>query len=236
MGGRSRGCSAKGKAGEALDRKREDKTATLVGGDYDQVVDRIAAFYLERRDALREAASTRGVTVSALTNADAAEISKAIRTRLKARGEVGADEAIYAAVDNRGEQYELPVAMGDRFRLYKQTAATIDGKYGFIGANGDVVEVVRRTDDGLVFRNKDGRIGTVQWRRLRDGDTGRLLLGYGHCLTVDSSQGITSGEHINALPRGRPASPRSKPMSPRAGTNTTRGPWSASGPSGKPNA
>ena len=191
-----------GKAGEALDRKREDKTATLVGGDYDQVVDRIAAFYLERRDALREAASTRGVTVSALTNADAAEISKAIRTRLKARGEVGADEAIYAAVDNRGEQYELPVAMGDRFRLYKQTAATIDGRYGFIGANGDVVEVVRRTDDGLVFRNKDGRVGTVQWRRLRDGDTGRLLLGYGHCLTVDSSQGITSGEHINALPRG----------------------------------
>ncbi len=191
-----------GKAGEALDRKREDKTATLVGGDYDQVVDRIAAFYLERRDALREAASTRGVTVSALTNADAAEISKAIRTRLKARGEVGADEAVYAAVDNRGEQYELPVAMGDRFRLYKQTAATIDGRYGFIGANGDVVEVVRRTDDGLVFRNKDGRVGTVQWRRLRDRDTGRLLLGYGHCLTVDSSQGITSGEHINALPRG----------------------------------
>jgi hypothetical protein len=32
--------------------------------------------------------------------------------------------------------------------------------------------------------------------------TGRLLLGHGHCLTIDSAQGITSGEHINALPRG----------------------------------
>jgi hypothetical protein len=29
-----------------------------------------------------------------------------------------------------------------------------------------------------------------------------LLLGFGHALTVDSAQGITSAEHINALPRG----------------------------------
>jgi len=151
---------------------------------------------------MREAGSTRSVTVSALTNADAAEISKVIRVRLKARGELGADEVIYAAIDNRGEQYDLPVAAGDRFRLYKKTAATIDGKRGFIGANGDVVEVVRRAEDGLMLRDKDGRVGRVQWRRLRDRDTGRLLLGYGHCLTVDSAQGITSGEHINALPRG----------------------------------
>ncbi len=192
----------KGRVAEALDRKREDGTAMLVGGDYDQVVGRIASFYLELRDALRAEGSTRGVTVSALTNADAAKISKAIRVRLKARGELGADEAIHAAVDNRGKQYELPVATGDRFRLYKKTAATIDGKRGFIGANGDVVEVVRRAEDGLVLRDKDGRVGHVQWRRLRDRDTGRLLLGYGHCLTVDSAQGITSGEHINALPRG----------------------------------
>jgi len=49
------------------------------------------------------------------------------------------------------------------------------------------------------LRDKDGRVGHVQWRRLRDRDTGRLLLGYGHCLTVDSAQGITSGEHINVL-------------------------------------
>ncbi len=196
------GLFRKGDANAALDRKREDGTAVLVGGDYDQVVDRIAAFTLDRRNALREAGSTRGVTVSALTNADAAEISKAIRARLKARGEIGGDEAIYAAVDNRGEQYELPVAVGDRYRLYKKTSATIDGKRGFIGANGDVVEVVGRSEAGLVLRDKDGRVGKVQWRRLRDGETGRLLLGYGHCLTVDSAQGITSAEHINAMPRG----------------------------------
>jgi len=192
----------KSKAAEALDRKRKDGTAMLVGGDYDQMVGRIASFTLERRDALRAEGSKRGGTASALTNADAAEISKAIRVRLKARGELGADEAIYGAIDSRGERYELPVAAGDRFRLYRKTAATINGRRGFIGANGDVVEVVRRAEDGLVLRDKDGRVGHVQWRRLRDRDTGRLLLGYGHCLTVDSAQGITSGEHINALPRG----------------------------------
>jgi len=88
-----------------------------------------------------------------------------------------------------------------RCYIYKKTAATIGGKRGFIGANGDVVEVMRRVEDGLVLRDKNGRIGRVQWRRLRDRDTGRLLLGYGHCLTVDSAQGITSGEHINTLLR-----------------------------------
>jgi hypothetical protein len=29
-----------------------------------------------------------------------------------------------------------------------------------------------------------------------------VLLGLGHALTIDSAQGLTSDEHINALPRG----------------------------------
>ena len=35
-----------------------------------------------------------------------------------------------------------------------------------------------------------------------DQQTDRLLLAYGHALTVDSAQRITSGEHINAMPCG----------------------------------
>ncbi len=42
----------------------------------------------------------------------------------------------------------------------------------------------------------------VPWERLTERDSGRLLLGFGHCLTIDSAQGVTSGEHINAMPRG----------------------------------
>ena len=37
---------------------------------------------------------------------------------------------------------------------------------------------------------------------MMDPGSDRLLLGFGHALTIDSAQGITSGEHINALPRG----------------------------------
>ena len=192
-------------AGEALAMKREDGTARLLGGDQDQVIDQIAEFYLRRRDILRAAGSKRGITISVLTNEDAADISRAVRTRLKARGEIGTDETIYRAVAPRGPDhttYDLPIATGDRLRLFRRTWAKIDGKGGAIGNNGDIVEVVGKSADGLRLRNKDGRIGAVEWRSLADPVTGRLMLGPGHALTIDAAQGITSDEHINALPRG----------------------------------
>jgi hypothetical protein len=46
------------------------------------------------------------------------------------------------------------------------------------------------------------RFADVEWRRLADRETGLLMLGFGHALTIDAAQGITSDEHINALPRG----------------------------------
>ena len=189
----------------ALGMKREDGTVLLAGGDQDQVVERIADVYMERRDILRAAggrAAKLGVTISALTNEDAADISRVVRPRLKARGEIGDDERVYRAVDQRGEAYDLPLATGDRVRLFRKTAAKVDGRRGFIGSNGDIVEIVGWTDHGPVMRNADGQVGEVEWRRLKDGRSDRLLLGFGHALTVDAAQGITSGEHINALPRG----------------------------------
>jgi hypothetical protein len=51
-------------------------------------------------------------------------------------------------------------------------------------------------------RDKDGRLGTVRWDRLRAPGTDRLLLGPGWCQTVDAIQGATLDEHVNALPRG----------------------------------
>ena len=142
------------------------------------------------------------MTVSVPTNEDVADVSRAIRERRKARGEIGADEVAYKAVDQRGETYALPIATGDRLRLFRSTWARIDGRGGWIGNNGNVVEVVGRTDAGLQLRDKDGRVGDVEWRRLSDPKTGRLLLGFGDALTIDAAQGITSGEHIAAFPRG----------------------------------
>ena len=133
----------------ALAMKREDGTACFVGGDHDQVLGRIADFYMERRDLLRASGSRRGITVSVLTNSDAADVSHAIRERMKARGELGTDETVYDAIDQRGEQYALPIAIGDRLRLFRKTWAKIDGKGGSIGSNGDIVEVVGRMANGL---------------------------------------------------------------------------------------
>ncbi len=191
-----------GKAAEALVMKRADGTAMLAGGDQDQVIAQIVDLYMERRDHLRAAGSRKPVTISTLTNEDAADISRVVRARLRERGEIAREERRYDAIDQRGETYNLPIAEGDSLRLFRRTWARIDGRGGSIGNNGDIVTVVSQSAQGLVVRASDGRLGEVEWRRLSDPNTGRLMLGFGHALTVDSAQGITSAEHINALPRG----------------------------------
>jgi len=196
------GLFRKGDAQTALNMKLEDGTVRMVGGDQDEVVAHVADLYIQRRDALRAAGSAMGVTISALTNQDAADISRAVRERLKARGELGQEEVVHQAIDQRGETYDMPIATGDKVRLFRKTYSLIEGKPGFIGANGNIVEVVGQSVDGLRLRDADGRVGSVQWRALKDSRSDRLLLGFGHALTIDSAQGITSGEHINALPRG----------------------------------
>jgi len=194
-----------GAAAEALDRKRATGTARMLGGDVDEVIGQIADLYVARRDVLAAGGFKKGITASALTNADAADISRAIRDRLKARGEIGADEVEYRATNGRGEAYMLPVAVGDRLRLFRKTVGEIDGRFGFVGSNGDVVTVLARTDEGLTVRNKHGQECRVEWRRLMAPRSDRLLLGLGWCQTVDAIQGATSTEHINALPRGTAA-------------------------------
>jgi hypothetical protein len=198
-----------GKAETALAMKREDGTARLLEGDTDQVVRQIADLYIERRDALKAQHPTYRVTITTLTNAEAADISRAIRDRLKARGEIGTDEANCKAVVYQGEKpefFDLPIATGDRLRMYRKTVARIDGKRATIGNNGDIVEVIRKTSAGLVLRNARGQTAEIDWRRLSDPKTGRLLLGFGHAFTIDAAQGMsTKGEHINALPHGTAA-------------------------------
>jgi hypothetical protein len=195
-----------GKAATALAMKREDRTARLLEGDADQVVRQIADLYIERNDALKSQDPSYGVTITTLTNAEAADISRAIRERLKARGEIGTDEATYKAVVYRSEKrefFDLPIATGDRLRMYRKTVTEIDGKRATIGNNGDIVEVVRKTAAGLVLRNARGQTAEIDWKRLSDPKTGRLLLGFGHAFTIDAAQGMsTKGEHINALPHG----------------------------------
>jgi hypothetical protein len=186
--------------------KREDGTARLLEGDTDQVVRQIADLYIERDDALKTQDPSYGVTLTTLTNAEAADISRAIRERLKARGEIGTDEAVYKAVVYRGDKpefFDLPIATGDRLRMYRKTVAQVGGQRATIGNNGDIVEVMGKTAAGLILRNARGQTAEIEWNRLSDQRTRRLLLGFGRAFTIDAAQGMsTKGEHLNALPRG----------------------------------
>src|SRR5208283_6088461 len=170
------GLFREGDAEKALAMKRADGHALLAGGDRDQVIAQIADLYIRRRDVLIASGSKRGITVSAPTNEDAADISRAIRQRLKERGEIAADEVVYRAVDQRGQIYDLPIAAGDRLRLFRRTWGTIDGREQQVGNNGDIVEVLGHNADGLRLGTKDGRVAEVEWRRFSDCETGRLLI------------------------------------------------------------
>lgn len=153
---------------------------------------------------MRASDKTLDMTITTLTNALAADISQAIRERLKKRGQISRDEKIHKAVYYKGDKpefFDLPIATGDKLRLYRRTWVKIDGKGRAIGNNGDIVEVAGTTAEGLLLRNQHGHMGEVQWRRLSDPITGRLLLGFGRAFTVDAAHGMSiKGEHINALP------------------------------------
>lgn len=133
-----------GEATQALNMKRADGHAMMVGGDREQVIARIADLYIARRDILMASGAKRGITVSAPTNDDVADISRAIRQRLKARGEIAATETTHRAIDQRGQPYDLTLSIGDRVRLFRRTWGSIDGERQQVGNNGDVVEVLGR--------------------------------------------------------------------------------------------
>lgn len=199
------GLFREGCAGDALMMKRGDGHAMMVGGDRGQVVAAIADLYISRRDILLSGGAGKTLTVSAPTNDDVAEIGTAIRERLKARGEIAQAEKVWQAVDQTGQTYDLALSVGDRVRLFRKTWGTVDGEAKQVGNNGNVVTILAELADGLRIRTQDGEVADVKWQKLMDDKTKRLFLGHGHAITIDAAQGITSDEHINAMPRGTSA-------------------------------
>ncbi len=200
-----------GEAGKAIQLKIANGSAELVEGGYREAVRRVAVLYRERREANRDDPAYT-VTISAPTNADAREISRAVRDERRAMGELGQDRVTAQATDGRGGAYALPLAEGDKVRLFARTRAVFTDEQGRrksanIGDNGTVLRVARVLPaEGLELRGESGKVGFVSWEALRDREgTGRIRLTYGDAGTIDSSQGITSDEHINALPSGSKA-------------------------------
>lgn len=184
-----------GMAADALDMKREDGTAEMVNGGRDGVIARTAKLYAERLAATGEAPA-----ISAPTNQDAHDISAAVRLERRTLGLVGPDLRTVPATDGE-RNYSLPLAAGDRVRLFASTVATYaNGRGGPIGRNGSVLDVVAVSDEGLTLCNAKGTVGTVRWDKLMHG--GRIHLSYGDAMTIHTAQGSSRGEHISAFPGG----------------------------------
>src|SRR3984957_10147646 len=193
-----------GKADEGIARLREDGHAMLVQGGRRQAIAAAAELWEARR---RANANRDGyvLTVSAPTNADARDIAAAIRQRRRAAGALGPDEVTLQATDQTGAEYDLPLTVGDRVRLFARTPAAFGGKGGNLGNNGSVVEVQRIEAAGLQLLNTKGNAGFVKWDTLRDPGNQRIRLTYGDVVTIDAIQSATSTEHLNVLPNGSEA-------------------------------
>ncbi len=158
----------------------------------------------------REANADRerfSISVSAPTNHDAHQISIAIRDKRRELGEVGADRITVPATSGGGadaRRYDLPLAEGDRVRLFERTNARFldTNKGGNIGRNGTVLDVAEVNAEGLILRTREGREGLVKWDSLKSEATGHIKLAYGDVLTTNTSQGATVSEHIFAVPGG----------------------------------
>ena len=191
-----------GRAAEALTMKREDGTAEAVPGGYDDAVRRVAELWRQRREANAGDAGF-SISVTAPTNADARAVALALREERRAMGELGVDVFSVRATDQAGAAYNLTLAPGDRVRLFDRlNARFLDGGRGNIGNNGSVLEVRGVNAEGIVLRTAAGRDGAVSWESLADKKNGRTRLAPGDVLTIDAAQGITSSEHINAMPAG----------------------------------
>jgi hypothetical protein len=143
--------------------------------------------------------------VSAPSNVEAHDISRAIRQQRRDRGEIGMDVVTLRATDGAGERdYELALAVGDRVRLFRRTNAkfTETGSAGNIGRNGTVLEIAAIDEAGLTLKTIAGREGLVAWESLRGEPNGRVQLAYGDALTTNAAQGSTVTEHIHAMPAG----------------------------------
>ena len=157
----------------------------------------------------------RGVVFQAWT---ARSFGLEYRARQRAAGRLTSDDTMIEAIDQRGVQYGLPIAVGDKVRLFNRVNASLKGaKAGYFGDNGTVAEVVSIDERfGLRLKRADGVIGGARWESLRDKDTGRIRLSYGSALTIDARQSETLTDHLTLLADGSQAIDRAKAYS--AGT------------------
>lgn len=191
-----------GRAKDALDRKVSDDTLVLVPGGYQQAVQKAADLWDDRRKT-NLGSREYTLSISAPTNASAQDISKAIREKRRVDGELGGVLGKVAAIDQNGASYEMTLERGDRLRLFdKVRGRDLDGKRVKIGNNGSVITVRGLDRKRMHVVTVEGVHATLDLKDIVCKHSDRLRIAYGDCLTIDAAQGLTSTEHISAMPGG----------------------------------
>jgi hypothetical protein len=177
----------------------------LVAGGHDATVAQTAKLWRTMTEA-NKADPDYSLLVMTDTNAHALEVGKAIRAIRREAGELGRDEITKRALDpNSGETFDLPIAVGDRLRLFTRVNDADAGRGRYLGSNGDVVEVRQVLSDGMRIRNADGEEGRITWAQMKPwrapkNDPIRATMGM--AVTVDSAQSMTKSAAIYSLPNG----------------------------------
>jgi conjugative relaxase-like TrwC/TraI family protein len=194
-----------GKAGEALPRKEARGLLALAPGEYEDAI-KAGVIWLEKRQADTAGREHYTVGVSLPTNADVYAFGLEYRARQRAGGALQGRDWKLGAVDPRGVQYDLPLAIGDKVRLFNRVNASYGkASKGYFGDNGTVADVVAIGANNISLRRADGKVGTIGWATLQDKDTGRVRLAYGSALTIDARQSETLTDHLTLLPDGSQA-------------------------------
>jgi len=141
------------------------------------------------------------------TNQAARKIGMAVRADRQQRGEIGPDVTTVPAMDkNSGERFELPLAVGDKLRLFTRTwDADAPAKSRLLSSNGDVVEIAAVLPDGLRVRNEGGVEGRVTWSQMkpwRAPASDPIMATSGYALTAHTAQSLTRSDTIYAAPDG----------------------------------
>ena len=158
-----------GRAVEAIAVMREDGQIHLVAGGPAPVIQRTTELWRKLTDA-NAANPDYSLLVLTPTNAPAREVGMAIRADRRAAGEIAPEDgAVLKAIDpNSQETFDLPVAVGDRLRMFTRTYdAETHGTRKWLSANGDVLEVLKLQPDGMRMRNASGDEGLVTWVQMK---------------------------------------------------------------------
>jgi hypothetical protein len=196
-----------GRAVEAVAAMREDDRVHLVAGGSAPVIQRTTDLW-RKLTAANAANPDYSLLVMTPTNAQAREVGVAIRANRRAAGEIAPEDgAVLQATDpNSQETFDLPVAVGDKLRMFTRTFdAEAKGARKFLSSNGDVVEVLKLQPDGLRVRNAGGDEGLVTWAQMRPWRAPRndpVWVTYGYAVTIDTAQSATTTAAILAMPEG----------------------------------